>query len=296
MQMLDALYVITLISAAFSLGGLTNLVLLHRTAVLRSMLLFLLSLFLISLSFYLNPGGDQAGAVESIAWLLSLSGSALNVAVLPALVSSLTALPIGKPFRVAHAIWTGLFILGGLLIFLAPALLFIQSVVMIMQLSSIAAGVGVLTWRLRSIRNSWWYRGLVQFVILSGLFLLLLGLDMAITLVPIPAFSALDRFSLPVYLIAINVGSFFFSVRYLSRGPLVSGSELTGDCISFYQLTPREAELITIVMEGASNKEIAERLFISAKTVENHLYNVYQKFDVGSRTQLIHVLQTWKRD
>lgn len=77
---------------------------------------------------------------------------------------------------------------------------------------------------------------------------------------------------------------------------MVSGGSLTQECISFYQLTPREAELVEQVITGSSNKEIGQKLFISTKTVENHLYKVYQKFDLSSRTQLLHVLQTWKQD
>jgi DNA-binding CsgD family transcriptional regulator len=65
--------------------------------------------------------------------------------------------------------------------------------------------------------------------------------------------------------------------------------------MSFYDLTKREAEIIAVVLEGLSNQEIAYRLHISNKTVENHLYSAYRKFDVSSRVQLVQLLQTWKK-
>lgn len=57
-----------------------------------------------------------------------------------------------------------------------------------------------------------------------------------------------------------------------------------------YNLTGREIEIIRVVSEGFSNKEIAERLFISSYTVENHLKNIFEKIGVKNRTSLIHKL------
>ncbi|MFZ5652334.1 MAG: response regulator [Bacillota bacterium] len=51
------------------------------------------------------------------------------------------------------------------------------------------------------------------------------------------------------------------------------------------QLTPREIEVLQHVAMGDSNKLIAKKLFISEKTVKNHLYRIFQKLDVEDRTQ-----------
>ena len=50
-------------------------------------------------------------------------------------------------------------------------------------------------------------------------------------------------------------------------------------------LTPREIEVLRLVAAGRSNREIADELFISEKTVARHLTNVFTKLDVESRTQ-----------
>jgi len=51
-------------------------------------------------------------------------------------------------------------------------------------------------------------------------------------------------------------------------------------------LTPREHELARLAARDLSNTEIAERLFITRKTVESHLGAVYRKLDIGSRGEL----------
>ena len=49
-------------------------------------------------------------------------------------------------------------------------------------------------------------------------------------------------------------------------------------------LTSRQRDVLALVAEGASNKQIAHALGISRRTVENHLYAVYRQLDVNNRT------------
>lgn len=52
-------------------------------------------------------------------------------------------------------------------------------------------------------------------------------------------------------------------------------------------LTPREQEVMRLLAEGLSAKEIAEKLFISPKTVENHRSNIMNKLDLHSTMELV---------
>ena len=59
-------------------------------------------------------------------------------------------------------------------------------------------------------------------------------------------------------------------------------------------LTPQELRVATAVQRGASNRDIAADLFLSPKTVEFHLRQIYRKLHVRSRTQLVAALADWE--
>ena len=52
-------------------------------------------------------------------------------------------------------------------------------------------------------------------------------------------------------------------------------------------VSPREEEVLQLVVDGLGTTEIAERLFISQKTVKNHLASIYEKLDATDRTQAV---------
>jgi len=56
---------------------------------------------------------------------------------------------------------------------------------------------------------------------------------------------------------------------------------------AYGSLTPREQEVMRLLAEGLFTKEVAERLFISPKTVENHRTNIMNKLDLHSTIELI---------
>ncbi len=52
-------------------------------------------------------------------------------------------------------------------------------------------------------------------------------------------------------------------------------------------LSKREEEVLQLIADGCATNEVADSLFISAKTVKNHLASIYQKLDARDRTQAI---------
>lgn len=57
-----------------------------------------------------------------------------------------------------------------------------------------------------------------------------------------------------------------------------------GENIEAYGLTPREVDVLRLVMTGLTDAQVAERLFLSPRTVSKHLQSVYNKLHVNSRT------------
>jgi len=55
-------------------------------------------------------------------------------------------------------------------------------------------------------------------------------------------------------------------------------------------LSGREREIVTLAAEGMSSKDIAERLYLSVRTVDNHLQHAYAKLGVSSRAGLAQAL------
>lgn len=61
----------------------------------------------------------------------------------------------------------------------------------------------------------------------------------------------------------------------------------TGDPATREELTPREQEVLTCIAEGYSNREIADTLVISVKTVDRHRENIMRKLKLHNRIELV---------
>jgi DNA-binding NarL/FixJ family response regulator len=55
--------------------------------------------------------------------------------------------------------------------------------------------------------------------------------------------------------------------------------------LALAELTPREQEVVSLIATGANNREIAEVLVISEKTVKNHVSNILTRLNLRDRTQ-----------
>jgi LuxR family maltose regulon positive regulatory protein len=88
-----------------------------------------------------------------------------------------------------------------------------------------------------------------------------------------------------------QVGEILAALGKAGRGADPSGSGLRGTRSAIEgasedgdaRLTQRELEILSLVAEGWSNKQVAAELYISAETVKKHLYNTYQKLGADSR-------------
>ena len=97
-------------------------------------------------------------------------------------------------------------------------------------------------------------------------------------------------FSTEIYMVLIAV---FFSAigiwagNRLPRGKVPAHFEKNIQALKYLGISDREYEVLELLAQGQSNKEIAESLFVSGNTVKTHLAHLYEKLEVSRRTQAI---------
>ena len=90
------------------------------------------------------------------------------------------------------------------------------------------------------------------------------------------------------------------AVRMAARGDTVLSPQLAATLLAEVRkmeqprsapeepiITKREEEVLQLIADGCSTPEVAERMYISQKTVKNHLASIYQKLDARDRTQAV---------
>ena len=86
--------------------------------------------------------------------------------------------------------------------------------------------------------------------------------------------------------------SFSLSVRRCGQRARDDLARVGGAVLPSNQLTPTEQRIAQLVGEGKKNREVADVLFISVKTVEANLSRIFHKLGVRSRTELTRRIPT----
>jgi DNA-binding NarL/FixJ family response regulator len=93
--------------------------------------------------------------------------------------------------------------------------------------------------------------------------------------------------------IAIIAVVFFFIGVYLNKKSLhkrkVAVTEIDHQKIEDLEISRREYEVLQAISEGLSNKEIAEKLFLSESTIKTHVSHLLVKLNAKRRTQAIQI-------
>jgi len=92
---------------------------------------------------------------------------------------------------------------------------------------------------------------------------------------------------------AVHAGEIWAERRLLEMAmskPMLLPETLNEQVPGLTPLTNREMEMLTLVLQGATNREIAVKSSISERTVKTHLYRVFRKLKVKSRTKAIALL------
>lgn len=85
---------------------------------------------------------------------------------------------------------------------------------------------------------------------------------------------------------AVSMGQTVFGEEIVSKLPNILNAPTDKKDIGKYDLAPKEVELIELVAQGLSNKEISAQLFLGEGTVRNYLSTILEKLELRDRTQL----------
>ena len=94
------------------------------------------------------------------------------------------------------------------------------------------------------------------------------------------------------------MGTWGFLDKSIAPGELLQnlvgiyqGRKIFSDEVVVDVLTSREIEILELVRNGLSMNEICEKVYVSKRTVSNHLANIFSKLGVSSRQEAIHVAE-----
>lgn len=94
-------------------------------------------------------------------------------------------------------------------------------------------------------------------------------------------------FTLPLYCLTWGLWMIIKNSSLLDTDNVERTESIPADFITKHNITEREREILTLLITGNSNVDIASRLFISLRTVDTHIYNIYKKCGARNRIGLL---------
>jgi DNA-binding CsgD family transcriptional regulator len=237
-------------------------------------------------------GGVLGPAVGTVLLWLSVVGNGLLAYSLPVLSMRLISVRIKDWRAVAHVlIVVALVVFGGLKELVAGSWTDILNYFGLTALY--AYGTTVLFLGLNRIEAASLRRLVRRFLLLAVVLMLPGFAQIALKYLPgSPAPFREYPFVQVVYYLA-SIGLLLaYALRPTAEAIGSPGCALPVSFVQRYNISPRECEIITMLERGYSNSTLAEALFISTRTVKNHVYHIYQKTGAKNKVQLINQVRT----
>ncbi len=105
-----------------------------------------------------------------------------------------------------------------------------------------------------------------------------------------PPFWQTQWFRISCVLLLVTMLFIWYRTRKKNLSLRLKTDAEMGRIFEEYNISHREQEILQLILKGKTNKDIEDALFISIRTVKNHIYNIYQKFGVKTRLELIHLI------
>jgi DNA-binding CsgD family transcriptional regulator len=129
--------------------------------------------------------------------------------------------------------------------------------------------------------------------LLAGLLVLMIAQGVLEGVLDLPTSIKLSPLAQLIFQLTAGCTVMSFAVRYFAAGTGQSPDDPVPQAfLSRFSISSREQDIIVLMLQGLGNREIGERLFISAQTVKNHVYNIYRKTGVANKVQLVNLLRS----
>ncbi len=241
---------------------------------------------------YSRTAGWSAGPIErTVLAVLSGTGNFVAVAAIPVFVRGITPFPLNRTRRVLGLIGIVLFPLVGVLDEAIDAMPFhvMNDVGMAFLLGAAAIILGIGYRRIaepetrRMVNRMMWLTiatvvlGRVQLMVTN-----LLGVSWDLRRIRVVAI---------FYYYGVLAVVLGYAIRHLFRPTGAADMELPREFTDRYGISNRERDIIAMIVQGHSNRAIGEHLYISDRTVKNHISSIYRKTGVINRVQLLNMVR-----
>jgi DNA-binding CsgD family transcriptional regulator len=297
-HLIIAFYLLALMAGTASLSQTYMIWQRHRKPVIKRYGFFTLSLYLIVLGFLVDlytriTSLSDTREARALTWILLSGGGILYIFICPYFFHSLAGLSVTRAGRVVFSVIDFCVCIGAAANIAMPSSAPIAIALIVSLFGMIAFGILFIAIHLRGIGEKTLRRALSILLGLSTVFFPFMLIDAVMGYVPFLAlFKFMENLAQPLYFLVLNCLALVFGARYLNRPAFLEQDRLTPYFLSTFGVTEREREIILLLLDGTGTKQIGEKLFISPKTAENHVYNIYQKLGVRNRVQMFQLIKT----
>ena len=132
------------------------------------------------------------------------------------------------------------------------------------------------------------------FFLINTLFNAFFFIDLLFLELRLPQFIPGTVLIVPLYILSWALLFIFWFSPFGPRKKKAEENQVSEDFIKNYGISRRERDVLLKLAEGQSSRQISEELYVSVRTVDTHIYNIFRKCGVKSRLELLALLSRFK--
>jgi DNA-binding CsgD family transcriptional regulator len=241
--------------------------------------------------YEMTAGWPPGPAARVVLAALSGAGNLMLVLAIPLFVGGITPLPRGLVRRVLRPIGTVVIPLLGVLdeVFEVTVLHIMNDLAIAGLLVAAAIIMAIGYRRIAEPQTRQMVRQMLWLTIAS--ILLSRGQLVVTNLLGIALELRRVRMMQVLYYLAMLAVVLKYAVKYLFRPGGSADLVLSPEFVKRFSISNRERDIISMIMQGYPNRTIGERLFISDRTVKNHVSSIYRKTGAANKVQLLNMVR-----